>query len=58
MTRIKSSENITKSIEQIMGIHKWSRGLEELSDKESIGQNTLTEGWKLKIQHHDISSKS
>ncbi len=59
MTMMKKSlENTTKSIEQIMGTHKWNKGSEESLDRESIELNTWIEEWGLKIQHHDLLSKS
>ncbi len=37
MTGMRSLENTTKSIEQIIKTHKWSKDSDESSDGESIG---------------------
>ena len=58
MIMMKNLKSTIKSIEQIIGTHKWSKGLEGSSDGENIEQNALTEEWKLKIQYHDTSLKS
>ena len=56
--RIRSSENIIKSIEWTTGTHKWNKDSGGLSDREKIRLSTLTEEWKLKTQHHGILPKS
>ena len=39
MTIIKNLKNTIKNIEQTMKTHKWSKGSEELLDRENIGLN-------------------